>query len=702
MLFQSLSPKDLIAQKLHICANSWHLKQVHGHMITSGIHESTWLLAKAVALPTMDSGHYLNQIFERISSPPISSWNSMIRTSAMDSNGKEALLIFRQMKRTNVEPDNLTFPVVAKACGLLCNLYNGLLIHAHVLKSRFSSDIFVQTALVDMYVKCHDLHSARLLFDRMTERDTVSWNSIIGAYSKLGGLAEAFLLFQQLQLDAYCKPDSITIVSLLQSCTMDGNLQAGKCVHCMGIKAGTVLPMPAFNTLISMYARCNDIESAELLFNGMPENVRDVVTWNSMISGFCELGKFLEALMVFRQMGMAGMYPDLSTMLSLLCICSGLGLLPLGKAIHGFGLKSSLDSNISACNSLIAMYSKCKDIGSARFLFDNLPKRTVVSWGAIISGYAQNGLSSEALDLFRAMERPDEVAVVAALSACGNLGALEIGREINKYIDSSGFCSNTIVCNALLDMYAKCGDMVDAHRLFEKIPKTNVISWTTLISGYANNGACDEALRVFFDVLKSGLRPNHISFLAVLSACTHAGRLEKALELFGFMAMEHRIAPKLEHYACVTDLLGRKGLLRQALDLIEKMPMEPDVGIWGALLGACQVHGDIELGEYVAERLFKLDPSSAVSYVVLANIYAAGRQWGDVAKVRAMMKSRGAKKVAGQSFVELAGKVHSFAAEDRCHPEGVEIYKAVNSLTLQLKDAGFEQGMSWVMLHEME
>ncbi|XP_011622364.1 pentatricopeptide repeat-containing protein At4g19191, mitochondrial-like [Amborella trichopoda] len=215
-------------------------------------------------------------------------------------------------------------------------------------------------------------------------------------------------------------------------------------------------------------------------------------------------------------------------------------------------------------------------------------------------------------------------------------------------------------------------------------------------------GLVTRLLRVFSHMLKSDLRPNHITFLAVLSACTHSGRLEEALELFGSMAMEPQIAPKLEHYAYVADILGRKGLLRKALDLIEKMPMEPDIGIWGALLGACQVHGDIELGEYVAERLFKFDPSAAVFYVVFANIFAAGRRWGDVAKVRAMMKSRGAKKFAGQSFVKLAGKVHSFRFEDPCHPEGAQIYEAVNSLTLQLKDAGFEQGMNWVLLHEME
>ncbi|XP_058096641.1 pentatricopeptide repeat-containing protein At4g19191, mitochondrial-like [Magnolia sinica] len=647
-----------------------------------------------------------NRIFNRISNPlTVVSWNSNIRAAVDNGCSKKALLVFRQMKESGIQPDNFTFPFIAKACARLSHLQNSEIIHSHIAKSPFSSDIFVQTAMVDMYAKCHRLDSAHAVFIGMPERDVASWNVIIVGFSQLGLLDRVLDLFHQMRL-ANFKPDSITIISLTQSSANMKNLNVVKAVHSLGIHTGVKADTSVANTWIAAYAKCNDLDSAESVFNGISMAARTVVSWNSMIAGYAYLDRFIEVICFFRRMCKDGTRPDLSTILSLLSACARSGSLLQGQLIHSWAIKEGFDLDVLVVNTLISMYSKCGDVISARFLFDKMLDRTCVSWTVMIGGYAQKGDVDEALELFYAMEaagvKPDAVTVVAVLSACSQTGALDLGRWINRYAIANGLIENVMVSNAVVDMYAKCGSIDEARGLFNSMPGKTIVSWTTMIAGYAMNGDFEEAFDLFSRMVKSGLKPNCVTFLAVLQACTHAGFLEKGLEYFNLMVEIYQLRPELEHYACMADLLGRSGRVKQALEFIQSMPVEPDAGLWGALLGACRIHNAVEVGEYVADHLFMIESQTAVSYVAMANIYAALGRWEGVAKIRAMMKSKGVRKLPGRSLIRVNGKVHAFTVEDRHHPEGFQIYEVLGGLALQLKEAGFRPNSIYVLLEEWE
>ncbi|KAF8405701.1 hypothetical protein HHK36_007778 [Tetracentron sinense] len=639
--------------------------------------------------------------FNRFSnSCTVALWNSSIRAAVNDGCCDKALLLFREMKQSGLEPDNLTFPSIAKACGKLSNLRHSQIIHTHVVKSPFWSDKFVQTATVDMYVKCGNLEFAHNLFERMPEKDVASWNTMIMGFAQLGLLDRVLLLFCEMRFIGL-KPDSITIIGLTQSSSYAKNLNMVKAIHCFGIQIGIGENVSVTNTWIAAYAKCDDLGLAERVFRGIPTELRTVVSWNSMVAGYAYLEKFVDAISFYQSMCRNGVKPDISTILSLLSSCVHPEALLQGKLIHAHGIRWGCDSDISVTNTLISVYSTSGDIDSARYLFNRMYERTCVSWTAMISGYAKKGDVDEALALFYAMEaaghKPDMVTVVALLSACGQTGALELGRWINRYAIANGFKESVIVCNALIDMYAKCGSIDDASELFHTMPERTTVSWTTMISGYALNGEFEEALNLFSNMMGLGLKPNYITFLAVLQACTHAGFLEKGWECFDLMTKVYKLNPGLEHYACMTDLLGRRGKLKEALKFIQNMPVKADAGVWGALLGACKIHRDVEIGEYVADHLFGLEPQTAVSYVAMANIYAAEGRWEGVARIRAMMKCNRVRKLPGCSVIQVNGKIHSFTVEDRGHHVCLQIYEVLDGLALQLKEVGFRPWLDTIL-----
>ncbi|XP_031485856.1 pentatricopeptide repeat-containing protein At4g19191, mitochondrial [Nymphaea colorata] len=672
-----------------------HLKQIqraHAHLLVNGLHEDDSLLADTIFHAKQGSYYdilYCRLIFDRIPSPTVSTWNCLIRLYA-DSywDASYSFLLYREMRRRANQPDHLTFPFLLKGLGNGGTLSDAVCVHTHVLKSGFLSDLFVQTSLMSFYTKFCCMEYAHQIFDQMSERDTASWNVLIGGYSQKGCLGSVFSVFQGMRRLSYCSPDCITVMSLMQACVGEDNRQVGESIHCLVIKNGMEKDVSVKNTLIAMLGKCEDSESAELLFSEMDPLDRNTVSWNALISGCCCQEDSTGAVNIFNRMLQSDERPDLGTILSLVSALAEFDMLPAGGSIHCYVLKAGFDSNISAGNAIISMYSKCGDAQAAYQVFAEMRTRNRVTWTSIVSGFAQSGCSDEAKQLFKDMlmagEKPDSVTIVAMLSACSISGDHEYGKWIHDYTIAGGLITNVIVCNALVDMYAKCGSMSDARQVFERMQEKNIISWTTMILGYAMNGEFKEALNIFSEMLKLGIRPNHVTFLAVLSACVHGGLLEKSLQIFHSMTATYHILPRLEHYACVADLLGRQGNIQQALDLIQSMPVRPDAGIWGALLGACRIHHEIEIGEFVAERLLELDPS-AVSHVSMANIYAGEGKWEGAARLRMMMKSKKVKKTPGCSFVQANGSTHSFAVEDRSHPEHRMIYEVVDGLALQLK-----------------
>ncbi|XP_057851346.1 pentatricopeptide repeat-containing protein At1g11290, chloroplastic [Cryptomeria japonica] len=634
------------------------------------------------------------------------SWNVMIREHA-NSNSEEkealALTIYSQMQQNGIHADKYTFPFVLKVCANLSALQKGKQIHNHVIRRGFQRDIYVGNSLVSMYAKCRKVEVARQVFDRISQKDVVSWNAMIIGYVQCGIPEETLVFFHQMYLDGEgVLPDQGSFVSVLQACT---DLLRGKWIHKCVICAGLEADVFVGNSLVDMYSKCGNIKNARHVFDKMPS--RNVVSWNSMIAGYTQNGYLNEALKLFCQMQTQGegIKTDLVTLASVIPACAQLASLQIGEWMHGYVIKSGFLSDIVVGNCLIDVYTKCRHVESARQLFGNMPKKNVISWSALIAGYVQIGKASETLALFNQMQvldmKPDAVTMLNMLSACTHLSALQQGKSLHAYIISSGYESEVFVANALIDMYAKCGSLELACLFFTKMSNRDLVSWNSMIAGYGMHGQGKNAVAHFCQLQQSSIKPNDVTFLCVLSACTHAGMVNEGWEYFYCMKQQYGITPKLEHYACMVDLLGRAGHLDEAVRFINNMPLEPGASVWGALLGACRIYSNITLGECAAERLFELEPENAGLYVLLSNIYAAAGRWDGVAKMRTIMKNSGLKKTPGCSFIEVKNKIHAFLVEDRSHPESEKIYATLQSLAVKMKAAGYVPNTS-LLLQEME
>eukprot|EP01018_Ginkgo_biloba_P019235 Gb_06193 [translate_table: standard] len=614
--------------------------------------------------------------------------------------------LFRQGEGACVSKEILDKPVD-------CNTYASLLhsstsmkglkrVHAHMLRSGHNQNIFLVTKLVSMYAMCDSINDARLVFDKIYDRDVVLWNAMIRGYARSGLYEEALVLYYKMQ-PAGTQPDKFTFPCVVNACAGLSALKQGKQIHVRIVKSGFELDVFVGAALIDMYAKCQNIEDACRVFQRLSR--RDLVSWNAMIGGYAQNGHAREALEFFHQMQLTDVTPDSVTMVSLLQACAHLGSLEEGKRIHDYIIQRGFEEDAFVRNSLIAMYASCGSIKIARHLFDKMSKRNVVSWNSMIAGYAQSGHVKEALSLFIHMQlaniKPNWVTMVSLLPAFVYLAALQQGKWIHGYITRLGFESNVVVATALIDMYAKCGSLKIARQLFDKMPNRNVVSWNAMIAGYGMHGCGKDALALFYQMQRTGTKPNQITFVGVLSACSHAGLVDEGWRYFNLMTQVYDIKPTVEHYACMVDLLGRAGRMDEAYDFIKKMPVEPDAGVWGALLGACRIHCNIKLGECVAEHLFDLEPEDAGYYVLLSNIYAAAGRWDDASKVRTMMKEKGLNKTPGYSLIEVNNKVHAFLVGDRSHPQSCEIYSMLNTLAAQMKEAGYVPNTNFV-LHDVE
>eukprot|EP01018_Ginkgo_biloba_P018837 Gb_05554 [translate_table: standard] len=687
---------------LQACTEIKQLHQFHGRMLKFGFNEKIKLLTKLVSmyamLGSMDNARLL---FDKACSPNVFLCSAMINGYIRNGFCQEALTLYRQMKLAGIHPDKFIFSSIIKACADLAALQEGMEIHDDISRTGFVMDIFVENSLIAMYAKCRCIEIAREVFDKMSKRDVVSWNAIISGYVQNGLAKEALTLFSEMQPQGI-KPDLATMGSVLSACGYLSALQQGKQIHGFMVRNGSYSDIVVGNSLVAMYGKCRSINVARQVFDKMSK--RDVVSWTAMISGYVQNGLTNEALTLFHQMQLQAIKPNSIAIVSILPAFAH-SARQQGKCIHGYIFRRGFDSDVVVGTSLIDMYAECGSIEIARRIFDNMSDRNVVSWSAMIAGYAHNGDANEALTLLNKMQlhdiKPDLVAIVSVLPACAHLSALQQGKGVHGYTIRSGLETNVVVGNALVDMYAKCGSIDLARKWFDKMCERNVVSWSTMIAGYGMHGQGKDALALFSLMQHKGMKPDEISFISVLSACSHAGLVYEGWQCFNSMRRDYCITPQVEHYACMVDLLGRSGLLDEAHDFIKKMPIKPNGVVWTTLLGACGIHSNIELGELVAEHLFELEPENAACYVVLSNIYAEAGRWDDVVKVRIMMKDRGLKKRPGCSLIEVNNRVHSFVVGDRLHPQSQKIYAKLATLAGQMKEAGYVPNTNFV-LHDVE
>jgi pentatricopeptide repeat protein len=431
----------------------------------------------------------------------------------------------------------------------------------------------------------------------------------------------------------------------------------------------------------------------------------DSFSWNRRLAKYVKTGEYEKTMELFKQMQKRGMRPDRFTFVPVLNACAGLRALEEGRPAHQLIMQTGCEADVFVGSSLVDMYAKCGHVEDALRVFNKMPSRDVVTWSALILGHVKYGQGQKALELFRQMQQegvqPDPVTFVAVLNACASVSALEEGRCAHEQIIRSGCESVVFVRSSLVDMYAKCGSMEDACRVFNTMPSHDVVSWNALLGGFAMHGQGKEALVHFERMCEEGVHPDDITFVCLLSACSHAGFVDEGLRFYALMTTVYRIPAKLEHYTCMVDLLGRAGHLQEAENMIQGMPCKPNAAIWRALLGACRIHGNVEMGERMAKRVLELEPKNAAGFVLLSNLYAATGNLELSESVERQRKERDAKKQPGRTWIEVNDAVHTFVVDDQIHPEMIKIRAELKRLSVLMHDAGYVPNTKSV-LHDVK
>ncbi|XP_011655863.1 pentatricopeptide repeat-containing protein At2g22070 [Cucumis sativus] len=674
-------------------------RSVHCQIIKKGLHLGVYLMNNLMTFyAKTGSLRFAHHVFDEMPLKSTFSWNTLISGYAKQGNFEvsrrllyempdcdpvswtaiivgynqfglfdNAIWMFAKMISERVPPSQFTVSNVLSSCAANQTLDIGRKIHSFVVKLGLGSCVPVATSLLNMYAKCGDPVIAKVVFDRMTVKNISTWNA-----------------------------------------------------------------------LISLYMQSGQFELAASQFEKMPD--RDIVSWNSMISGYSQQGYNLEALVIFSKMlNEPSLKPDNFTLASILSACANLEKLNIGKQIHAYILRAETETSGAVGNALISMYAKSGGVEIARLIvehnrtsnlniiaftslldgytklgnvkpareiFNKLRDRDVVAWTAMIVGYVQNGLWNDALELFRLMvnegPEPNSYTLAAMLSVSSSLTILEHGKQIHASAIKAGESSTPSVTNALIAMYAKTGNINVAKRVFD-LPngKKEIVSWTSMIMALAQHGLGKEAINLFERMLSVGMKPDHITYVGVLSACTHVGLVEQGRKYYNMMTEVHEIEPTLSHYACMIDLYGRAGLLQEAYLFIESMPIEPDNIAWGSLLASCKIHKNADLAKVAAERLLLIDPGNSGAYLALANVYSACGKWENAAQTRKLMKDRGVRKEKGISWIHIKNEVHAFGVEDVIHPQKDEIYKLMAEIWEEIKKMGFIPDTESV-LHDLE
>ncbi|KAJ6397315.1 hypothetical protein OIU77_018345 [Salix suchowensis] len=506
------------------------------------------------------------------------------------------------VKDNNVPPNAFTISSVLKACKGMNSVFSGGLVHGLAIKRRFAEGfIYVDNALMDMYATCGvTMRDACVVFHDIKEKNVVSWTTLIAGYTHRGNGSRAVQIFREMSLEgAELNPHSISIA--VRACASVGSNILGRQIHTAVIKHGFESDLPVMNSILDMYCRCSYLSEAKEYFNEMSE--KDLITWNTLIAGY-ERSDSIEPLFIFSQMESEGFSPNCFTFTSLIAVCANVAALHCGQQVHGGIFRRGLDGN----------------------------------------------------------------------------------REL---------------ANALIDMYAKCGNINDSQKIFSDMSCTNLVSWTSMMIGYGTHGYGKEAVALFDEMIRSGIRPDQVVFMAVLHACNHAGLVDQGLRYFNCMLDDYHIKPNQEIYGCVVGLLGRAGRVEEAYQLIRSMPFLADESVWGALLGACKAHNLSKVGKLAAKKALALKPNMVESYVMLSNIYAAEGKWGEAERMRKLMKRAGSKKEAGRSWIEVRNQVCSFVVGNKMGSHIEWVYEVLELPARHMKEAGYVPELD-CFIHDQE
>ncbi|GAA0151443.1 hypothetical protein LIER_10162 [Lithospermum erythrorhizon] len=662
-------------------------REIHGYVVRNMFYEDAFLVTALIAM-------YANN------KKPVESWsvfelwgdrmnivvsNAMINAFYENGMWRDSLELYVDVKNVGCTLMSSTFSSALCACSMGGDVEVGRQIHSDVVKMGFDSDPYACTSLLTMYSRCGLVEDAERVFNMVWNKGVELWNSMISAYINCDRLEDALNIYLKMRLGAI-PSDSFTISNILASCSMASSDYFCRMIHGELIKRPVQNSVPVQSALLTMYVRCGNMEDAFGIFSRM--NEKDVVAWGSMISGYCQNGNFKETLDLFKKMELGDVKPDPTLMANLVMASSGVGNCNMAYCVHGLAIKSGYDTDAIIGSSLTDFYSKCRQPEMAENIFDSIVQKNIVVWNCLMSCYCQNGLPELSLNVLSQMKphgiHPDSVSITIALVAVSSLAALLRGKAIHGYYVRLQILDDLQVENSLLDMYIKCGCLKYTEYLFQNMPRRNIVTWNSMISGYGSHGDCCKAINLFREMTSSGITPDSITFLSLVSSCNHSGLVNEGPTLFQMMK-EYKIEPTIEHYLNIVDLLGRAGCLHDAYTIISKMSLKDDKSVWLSLLSACRVHGNVDLGELAAKHLIDLEPERGSNYVQLLNLYVAAGLQEKSAELRKVMKQKGLKKVPGCSWIEVQNKTVVFYSADSSSPRILEIYEMIKTLRNNVK-----------------
>nr|XP_048323448.1 pentatricopeptide repeat-containing protein At5g27110-like isoform X1 [Ziziphus jujuba var. spinosa]XP_048323449.1 pentatricopeptide repeat-containing protein At5g27110-like isoform X1 [Ziziphus jujuba var. spinosa] len=565
-------------------------------------------------------------------------------------------------------------------CSKVKALRHGLAFHAAVLKAGMQSDICTSNHVINMYAKCGNVKSACRMFDQMFEKNIVSWSAMISGYVQAGQHLMALDLFSKMHL----VPNEFIYASAISACANLVALSQGQQIHAQALQFGYASISFVSNSLISMYMKCGHCDDALSVHGSASE--QNTISYNALVGGFLENDQPEKGLEVFKLMQRQGLVPDRFTFVEVLGICSNSNNLRTGMVLHCQTIKRTLATTHFVGNVIMTMYSKFNLIEEAEKVFRLIQEKDVISWNTLITACSHCNDHAKGFCVYKEMRenygvKPDDFTFASVLAACARLPSIHHGKQIHAYLIKTKLSQDVGVDNALVCMYAKCGSFGYAYNVFNKMLHRNAVSWNTIIAGFGNHGLGRQALELFERMKAMGVNPDSVTFVGVLMACNHAGLVDRGKSIFNSMEEIYGIAPDIEHFSCLIDMLGRAGRLTEAEEYMKKFPFGHDPVVLGTLLSACRLHHDVVIGERLARDLLELQPVTSSPYVLLSNLYASDEFWDGAAKARKMLKSSGLKKEPGYSLIEVNGSFKKFTVGEYSHSRIEEIRDTLKSLS---------------------
>lgn len=742
---------NYIIPLLKSCSTIREFEPIHAHLITTNFISDP-VSASHVLLFLISTGNirYVHRVFNQTQESEFIVWNTLIENHLKDGFLGDVFLTYYHMVNQSVPLDISTFHFLIHACSRNLEFKRGCEVHGRVWKSGLGKNKSLNNNFMSLYSKCGKLDQVCQLFEKMTKRDIISWNTMISCYVQIGMPEEALNLFEEMQVGGVT-PDEITMVSLVSACSKLKSMEMGEKLHLYIEKNDFKISGNLLNCLVYMYIQCGRMDKAhELVFRRKCNN--DVVLWTALVGGYVKFKKMAEARFVFDHMKernliswmtmISGYYqrgyhskclklfiqmrveenlkPDEVLMVTALSACAHMEDSKLGRSIHCLVVKYGMIIHGFLGNTLLHLYAKSRRLDEAELIFEKLPNKNIASWNSMLNGFCRSGAMDKAkyffnmipdkdlvswntlinyyvrsrrfaelFKLFCEMQssdiKPDKITLISVLSSCASVGALNNGIWVHTYIKKNFIELDNILGTALIDMYGKCGSIENANELFSEMTEKNIFVWTAMIAAHAMEGQTRKAIDLYMEMETKGIKPDDVTFIALLSACNHGGLVTEGFMYFNKMNNFYNIIPKIQHYGCMVDLLGRAGHLNKAVKLIELMPIKPDISIWSSLMRACGSHHNVELAEYAFQQLINLDSFNVAAYVLLSNIYAKVGRWNDVSETRKKLNELGVEKQLGCSIIEQNGIIHEFTAGDFSNPLSANIYGLLHEMKARLQ-----------------